>query len=187
MSEINPKYVDGEPVCNPDECGQYGYNSDVGSYCKILDNEWCFENCPCIPALRRDRDMAEAELERAGVKNAELEKEKLLELWKQPLETPNDKRRKKEVDKLKAELERVKGELVVAEAGWECSQNSIKYHIEQNEQIQAENAQLKARVKKLESTIHCGLLQESELKARVEELEDKKCLKHCAERITFAV
>jgi len=61
MSEINPKYVDGEPVCNPDECGQYGYNSDVGSYCKM--NEWCFENCPCIPALRRDRDQAGQEKE----------------------------------------------------------------------------------------------------------------------------
>ena len=69
----------------------------------------------------------EAELERAGVKNAELEKEKLLELWKQPLETPNDKRRKKEVDKLKAELERVKGE----------------------------NAQLKARVGYLEKDRDC--------------------------------
>lgn len=49
MSEIKPKYVDGEPVCSSEHCPQ-------------------FERCPfvlpgyetCFPALRQQRDKAEA-------------------------------------------------------------------------------------------------------------------------------
>ena len=51
---------------------------------------------------------------------------------------------------LEAELDAARGALmekIVAEAGWECSQNSIKYHIEQNEQIQAENERYLAAIK----------------------------------------
>lgn len=81
---------------------------------------------------------------------------------------------------VEAELERVKGELVVAEVGWECSQNSIKYHIEQNEKLQSENAQLKAEKYELENRnyMECCegfkrilMAQNTELTQRVGELE----------------
>jgi hypothetical protein len=42
----------------------------------------------------------------------------------------------RKIEELETELERVKGELVVANAGWDASQNSIKYHIEENERLQ---------------------------------------------------
>jgi len=66
MSEIKPKYIDGEPMCSGEECSRWGFgNTDDPQ------NRTCFRsNSPCIPALRRDRDKLEAEL--AECKRSEL-------------------------------------------------------------------------------------------------------------------
>ncbi len=70
-SEINPKYVDGEPVCGGKPCKYYScyhpcLGSPVcrGSACRI---DIKVDHTPCLPALRRDRDAAlerERELQR---------------------------------------------------------------------------------------------------------------------------
>jgi hypothetical protein len=66
MSEqdINPVYVDGEPVCS-EKCSLfagkkiYGEWENVVRWCKVQNgcSRFSDENpYPCIPALRRDRD-----------------------------------------------------------------------------------------------------------------------------------
>lgn len=72
IDEIKPKYdVDGEPRCSEFGCPQY---HDVGDYdaschrCELnaiefgVGNSWDAD-CPCIPALRRDRDRYKARCE----------------------------------------------------------------------------------------------------------------------------
>jgi len=48
MSEIRPKYVDGEPVCSGKNCPAWI------EYPELCDD--AERGGPCVPALRRDRD-----------------------------------------------------------------------------------------------------------------------------------
>ena len=57
---------------------------------------------------------------------------------------------KSELSAAKVEIERLRGELIIANAGWDASQNSIGYHIE-------ENAKLKKRVEELEDRIRVSM------------------------------
>jgi len=56
--KINPKIVDGEPVCSCDDCEQFeemprGLSSEF--YCSVVDCE-IGRGDPCIPALKMQRD-----------------------------------------------------------------------------------------------------------------------------------
>lgn len=57
MSDIKPKYVDGEPVCSGKDCLQYCL---LHKRCKVLLNNRRLNDI-CIPALRQQRDQAIAE------------------------------------------------------------------------------------------------------------------------------
>lgn len=75
MSEIKPRWVDGEPVCDRD-CSEYGPNDHCMSRsqgCWLRKVNPCYYT-PCIPALREQRDEARAEVERL-----EKEKEEIIE------------------------------------------------------------------------------------------------------------
>ena len=63
MTDINPRYENGEPYCNGWECPEYGC-------CAFADPErdvapHCPANAPCPPALRRQRDEALKERDQA--------------------------------------------------------------------------------------------------------------------------
>jgi len=56
--KINPKIVDGEPVCSFEDCVSY---CQIGAWCTVLDNlipTHMNNPVPCIPALRQQRDEA---------------------------------------------------------------------------------------------------------------------------------
>jgi len=58
MTDIKPRYVDGEPVCNR-YCEHYLVNNH---HCTAGGGWHCFPefDTPCIPALRHQRDEARA-------------------------------------------------------------------------------------------------------------------------------
>jgi hypothetical protein len=60
MSEIKPKYVDGEPVCS-DGCPKYIQVSDMCGLRPLIAAD-IVHGDPCIPALRRDRDQLKLSL-----------------------------------------------------------------------------------------------------------------------------
>jgi len=71
MSKINPKYVDGEPVCS-ENCPAWKREAApvYGEGCTI---SWAGRaGSLCIPALRRDRDKLEAELAECKRENERL-------------------------------------------------------------------------------------------------------------------
>ena len=60
--EINPRYADGEPVCNGERCKKYGFGNTDDPL-----NSACFrKNSPCVPALKRDRNRAMSKLSDIG-------------------------------------------------------------------------------------------------------------------------
>jgi hypothetical protein len=62
MTDIKPRYVEGEPVCSGEECLCYTealrWKFENPSYFCAKDESYYMlkDNIPCIPALRRDRD-----------------------------------------------------------------------------------------------------------------------------------
>lgn len=64
MSEIKPKYVDDEPVCD-DKCFYFERITKITAMCnKVEFSVNCYPlKSPCIPALRQQRDKYKAELE----------------------------------------------------------------------------------------------------------------------------
>lgn len=74
MTEINPKYVDGEPVC----CSECPHAGTSSAHCKEGIKYDLLVGDPCTPALRRDRDEARATaarfMEEAGKWKRESEK-----------------------------------------------------------------------------------------------------------------
>jgi len=58
MTDIKPRIVDGEPVCDGDGCSEWWGSSDRGDLCSEI-------GATCIPALRAQRDALQAERDEA--------------------------------------------------------------------------------------------------------------------------
>ena len=107
LEEIKPKMVDGEPVCGDEICPMHDENaySMSPNRCKYIGE--ISEDLPCIPALRQQRDAAEARAEKAekwvphvGGRIAHREMEQSRDhWWKRALELEG------EVDRLREELD----------------------------------------------------------------------------------
>ena len=53
--KIDPKYVNGEPVCSGEECDQYHDDFPNWWVCLVL-NKTITKGLTCIPGLRRARN-----------------------------------------------------------------------------------------------------------------------------------
>jgi hypothetical protein len=101
MSEkIQPKYVDGEPVCSA-SCPRYG---ETPHKCGSGDVA-LWDGDPCIPALRRDRDKHKAENERLKAELSKSQKE-----WHHWKATTASKELKEHFMELESELSASKEE-----------------------------------------------------------------------------
>lgn len=63
MKKINPKMVDGEPVCSGKRCGFYDHYTYKTHFC-TFNNYQINRRDPCVPGLRDQRDGIEAENEK---------------------------------------------------------------------------------------------------------------------------
>lgn len=58
--DINPVYTNNEPLCSGERCSQWHGGSTVWfAQCSLMEMV-AHRSCACVPALRRDRDKAQA-------------------------------------------------------------------------------------------------------------------------------